>query len=44
LLEIYPNKKTDEIELLSLMSTDKELKDLARRHGFDDATIAKKFK
>jgi hypothetical protein len=44
LLEIYPNKKTDEIELLSLMSTDKELKDLARRHGLDDATIAKKFK
>jgi hypothetical protein len=44
LLEIYPNKKTDEIELLSLMSTDKEIKDLARRHGLDDATIAKKFK
>jgi hypothetical protein len=26
------------------LSTDKELKDLARRHGYDEATIAKKIK
>lgn len=44
LLEIYPNKKADEIELLGMMTTDKEIKELAKRHGFDDATIAKKFK
>ena len=42
--EIYPNKKTDEIELLAELSTDKELKDLARQYGMDEATIAKKLK
>lgn len=44
LSDIYPNKKVDEIELLAKMSTDKELKELAKKHGMDDPTIAKKFK
>ena len=42
--ELYPNKKLDEIEVMAKLSTDKELKDLARRHGYDEATIAKKIK
>jgi hypothetical protein len=42
--ELYPNKKLDEIEIMAKLSTDKELKDLARRHGYDEATIAKKIK
>ena len=44
LTEIYPNKKIDEIELLAKLATDKDLKNLAREHGMDEATIAKKFK
>jgi len=42
--EIYPNRKQDELELLAEMSTDKEIKDLARKYGMDEATIAKKLK
>jgi hypothetical protein len=42
--EIYPNRKRDELELLAKISTDKEVKDLARNHGLDEATIAKKLK
>ena len=42
--EFYPNRKRDELELMAEMSTDKEIKDLARQHGIDDATIAKKLK
>jgi uncharacterized protein YidB (DUF937 family) len=34
----------DEIELLSQISTDTELKELARSYGMDEATIAKKLK
>jgi hypothetical protein len=44
LTDIYPNKKIDEIELLAKMTTDKELKELAKRYGMDDSTITKKFK
>jgi len=44
LAEIYPNKKMDEIELLSALTTDKDIKALAKTYGMDDATIAKKFK
>ena len=44
LMELYPNKKSDEIELLAKINTDKEIKELARQYGMDDATIAKKFK
>ena len=42
--EIYPNRKRDELELLAELSTDKEIKDLARKHGLDEAIIAKKLK
>jgi hypothetical protein len=42
--EIYPNRKIDELELLADLSTDKEIKDLARQYGMDEATIAKKLK
>lgn len=42
--EIYPAKKLDEIELLAKLMTDAELKDLARKHGLEEATIAKKLK
>ena len=44
LLEIYPNKKSDEIELLAAMATDKELKALAKDHGYEDKQIEKMFK
>ncbi len=44
LQEIYPNKKTDEIELMAELATDKDIKDLARKYGMDEATIAKKLK
>jgi hypothetical protein len=43
LLEIYPNKKQDEISLLSSMMTKDEAKALARKHGFEDKQIAKMF-
>jgi hypothetical protein len=42
--ELYPNKKRDEIELLCQLSTDKEVKDLAKSYGMDDAVIVKKLK
>jgi hypothetical protein len=44
LADIYPQKKMDEIELLAKLTTDKELKDLAKRYGMEDSVIAKKFK
>ncbi len=43
LLEIYPNKKQDEIELLAKMMSVQELKDLAREHGYEEKQIAKMF-
>ena len=42
--EIYPDRKRDELEMLAELSTDKEIKDLARKFGMDEATIAKKLK
>jgi hypothetical protein len=42
--ELYPEMKRDEIELLSVKTTDKELKDLARQHGMEESVIAKKLK
>ena len=42
--ELYPEKKTDEINLLAAMHTDKDIKELARKYGFDEVTIAKKLK
>lgn len=44
LAELYPNKKMDEIELMSMLATDKDIKTLARKYGMDEATIAKKLK
>lgn len=44
LAELYPNKKMDEIELMSMLATDKDVKALARKYGMDEATIAKKLK
>lgn len=43
LLEIYPNKKQDEITLLSKIMTKAEAKDLAKLYGYDDKQIAKLF-
>ena len=42
--EIYPNRKGDELELLAEISSDQDLKNLARKYGMDEATIAKKLK
>ena len=42
--EIYPNRKRDEIEMLAELATDKDIKDLARKYGMDEASIAKKLK
>ena len=44
LADIYPQKKMDEIELLAKLTTDKELKELAKLYGMEDSVIAKKFK
>ena len=43
LSEIYPTRKTDEIELLAKIMTTKEAKELAKSYGYDDKTIAKMF-
>ena len=43
LTEIYPNKKSDEIELLAKMTTKAEAKELARDFGYDEKQIAKMF-
>ena len=44
LAELYPARKMDEVELLSKLMSDKEIKELAKSYGMDDATIAKKLK
>ena len=33
--KLYPNMKTDEVELLARISTKKELKELAKEHDID---------
>lgn len=43
LLEIYPNRKPDEIALLSKLLTKTEAKELAKSYGYDDKQIAKLF-
>ena len=43
LLEIYPNKKQDEIDMLSQLMTAADAKKLAQQHGYDDKQIAKMF-
>jgi hypothetical protein len=42
--ELYPNKRSDEIAILASINDLKEIKDLARSFGMDEATIAKKLK
>jgi hypothetical protein len=44
LLEIYPNQKQDEIELMSMMYNEKDCKELARQHGYADKDIDRMFK
>jgi hypothetical protein len=44
LMELYPDMRTDEVELLAKINTDKDIKELARQHGMDDSEIKKKFK
>ena len=44
LAEIYPSKKMDELELMAELATDKDIKNLGRKHGMDEATLAKKLK
>jgi hypothetical protein len=39
--ELYPSMKYDEIELLANLSSDKEIKQLAKDHGWEDSAIAK---
>jgi hypothetical protein len=39
LSKLYPNLKTDEIDLLAKINDKRELADLARRLGFDDKSI-----
>ena len=43
LLELYPSKKQDELELLSELMSLKEIKELARQHGYEDKEIEKLF-
>lgn len=43
LLEIYPNRKQDEIDMLAVMMTLAEAKKLAQAHGYEDKQIAKMF-
>jgi len=43
LLEVYPNRKQDEIDMLAVMMTTTEAKKLAQAHGYEDKQIAKMF-
>ncbi len=43
LLEIYPNKKQDEIVMMSKLMTKDDAKKLAATYGYDDKQIAKLF-
>lgn len=42
--ELHPDKSAKELELLSTLYTEKELRSIARDLGLDDSEIAKKFK
>jgi len=42
LMELYPERKIDDLELLAKMMTDKEAKALAKEYGFDDKAIKEK--
>jgi hypothetical protein len=39
LQKIYPTAKTDEIELMATLNDKKDLKELARKHGWDEKQI-----
>lgn len=41
--EIYPNMKEDEIELLAKINSISNLKELAKKHGYDDKRIKAMF-
>lgn len=43
LLEVFPERKLDEIELLASITTKAEVKELARKYGYDEEQIAKMF-
>ncbi len=43
LTDMYPDKRDDELELLSLLYTEQDCKDLASSYGFSDAEIKKLF-
>lgn len=43
LLEIYPNRKLDELEMLVTLMPLKEFKELAANHGYSDKEITKLF-
>lgn len=43
LLEIYPHRKQDELEMLAELLSTKELKQLAEQYGYSDKEIAKLF-
>jgi hypothetical protein len=44
LTEIYPDRKDDELELMSKIYTEKDCIELARDHGYSDQQIQKLFK
>jgi RimJ/RimL family protein N-acetyltransferase len=39
LMQMYPNKKQDEVELLAQISTKKEIKEWAKEHGIEDLKL-----
>ena len=39
LIQMYPNKKQDEVELLAQISTKKEIKEWAKEHGIEDLKL-----
>lgn len=41
LLDIYPNRKQDELEMLAELMTKKEFQELADQHGYTEKEIAK---
>ena len=42
--DMYPQLKDDEIELLATINDQRDIEDLARKHGHDDKSIKARFK
>jgi len=42
--QFYPDRKADELHLMSKLMTDKDVKDLCRQYGMSESEIAAKFK